>query len=160
MTRPRAPIAADLLALCERFSEWRRTRRTNCRRSPLPEELWSEAVKLNWSTNTGLTPDCTIAAGGLPEHEHLLKQMLPALGAGTGQYTVATVRAAVPEQFRGRRPAYAKTFVGALRIYLRFLATRGVCQPGLDQTLPTVAEWKLCRHCERQACMKSAGHGC
>jgi len=76
-------------------------------------------------------------------HERLLKQMLPALGADTGKYTVATVRAAVLEQIRGRRPAYAKTFVGALRIYLRFLATSGVCQPGLDRALPTVAEWKL-----------------
>lgn len=76
-------------------------------------------------------------------HEHLLKQMLPALGTDTGQYTAATVRAAVLGQIRGRRPAYAKTFVGALRIYLRFLATSGACQPGLDHTLPTVAEWKL-----------------
>ena len=76
-------------------------------------------------------------------HERLLKQMLPALGADTGQYTAATVRVAVLEQIRGRRPAYAKTFVGALRIYLRFLATSGVCQPGLDHALPTVAEWKL-----------------
>jgi integrase/recombinase XerD len=76
-------------------------------------------------------------------HERLLKQMLPALGTDTGQYTAATVRAALLDQIRGRRPAYAKTFVGALRIYLRFLATSGVCQPGLDHALPTVAEWKL-----------------
>ena len=76
-------------------------------------------------------------------HEHLLKQMLPALGTDTGQYTAATVRVAVLGQIRGRRPAYAKTFVGALRIDLRFLATSGVCQPGLDHALPTVAEWKL-----------------
>lgn len=76
-------------------------------------------------------------------HEHLLKQMLPALGADISQYTAATVRAALLDQIRGRRPAYAKTFVGALRIYLRFLATSGVCQAGLDHALPTVAEWKL-----------------
>ena len=43
MPRSKAPIATDLLALSERFSEWRRT---HSRRSPLPEELWSEAVKL------------------------------------------------------------------------------------------------------------------
>jgi len=46
-------------------------------------------------------------------HEHLLKQMLPALGADTGLYTAATVRATILGQIRGRRPAYAKTFVGA-----------------------------------------------
>jgi integrase/recombinase XerD len=76
-------------------------------------------------------------------HEQLMKQMLPALGADAGQYTAATVKTAVLDQIRGRRPAYAKTFVGALRIYLRFLATIGACQPGLDHALPTVAEWKL-----------------
>jgi integrase/recombinase XerD len=76
-------------------------------------------------------------------HERLLKHMLPTLGIDAGQYTAATVRAALLGQIRGRRPAYAKTFVGALRIYLRFLATSGVCQAGLDHALPTVAEWKL-----------------
>lgn len=84
-----------------------------------------------------------LASVTVDRHERLLKQMLPALGAETGEYTAATVRAAVLGQIRGRRPAYAKTFVGALRIYLRFLATSGVCQAGLDHALPTVAEWKL-----------------
>jgi hypothetical protein len=46
-------------------------------------------------------------------HEQLMKQMLPALGADAGQYTAATVKTAVLDQIRGRRPAYAKTFVGA-----------------------------------------------
>lgn len=76
-------------------------------------------------------------------HEQLMKQMLPALGADASQYTAAMVRTAILDQIRGCRPAYAKTFVGALRIYLRFLATSGACQPGLDHALPTVAEWKL-----------------
>jgi integrase/recombinase XerD len=84
-----------------------------------------------------------LASVTVDRHERLLKQMLPALGAETGEYTAATVRAAVLGQIRGRRPAYAKTFVGALRIYLRFLATSGVCEAGLDHALPTVAEWKL-----------------
>jgi hypothetical protein len=62
-----------------------------------------------------------LASVTVDRHERLLKQMLPALGAETGEYTAATVRAAILGQIRGRRPAYAKTFVGALRIYLRFL---------------------------------------
>jgi integrase/recombinase XerD len=76
-------------------------------------------------------------------HVQLMKQMLPARGADAGQYTAATVRTAVLDQIRGRRPACAKTFVGALRIHLRFPATSGACQPGLDHALPAVAEWKL-----------------
>jgi integrase/recombinase XerD len=76
-------------------------------------------------------------------HERLLSRMLPALGADTGKYNAASVRKVILDQIRGCRPAHAKTIVGALRIYLRFLATSGACQPGLDHALPTVAEWKL-----------------
>ena len=76
-------------------------------------------------------------------HERLITKMLPALGAEPGEYNAASVRRVILNQIRGYRPAHAKTFVGALRVYLRFLATSGACQPGLDHSLPTVAEWRL-----------------
>ena len=76
-------------------------------------------------------------------HNHLITRMLPALGSDAGQYNAATVRTVILERIRGCQPAYAKTIVAALRIYLRYLATAGVCKPGLDHALPTVAEWKL-----------------
>jgi len=76
-------------------------------------------------------------------HERLITKMLPALGADAGEYNAASVRRVILNQIRGCRTAHAKTFVGALRIYLRFLATSGACQPGLDHSIPTVAEWKL-----------------
>ena len=76
-------------------------------------------------------------------HERLLTRMLPTLGADAGEYNAASVRQVILDQIRGCRPAHAKTIVGALRVYLRFLATSGACQPGLDHALPTVAEWKL-----------------
>ena len=73
----------------------------------------------------------------------LITRMLPALGTDAGRYDAASVRRAILDQIRGCRPAHAKTIVGALRVYLRFLATNGACQPGLDHMLPTVAEWRL-----------------
>jgi integrase/recombinase XerD len=76
-------------------------------------------------------------------HERLITRMLPALGEDAGAYTAALVRGVILDQIRGFRPAHAKTFVGSLRVYLRFLATSGTCQPGLDNVLPPVAEWKL-----------------
>lgn len=76
-------------------------------------------------------------------HERLLTRMLPALGADAGNYNAASVRQVILDQIRGCRTAHAKTIVGALRVYLRFLATSGACQPGLDHALPTVAEWRL-----------------
>ena len=76
-------------------------------------------------------------------HERLITRMLPTLGADADKYNAASVRKVILDQIRGCRPAHAKTIVGALRVYLRFLATNGACQPGLDHTLPPVAEWKL-----------------
>jgi len=76
-------------------------------------------------------------------HERLITRMLPALGTDAGAYNAASVREVILDQIRGCRPAQAKTIVGALRVYLRFLATNGSCQPGLDHMLPPVAEWKL-----------------
>jgi len=76
-------------------------------------------------------------------HERLLTRMLPALGLDAGEYNAALVRQVVLDQIRGCRPAHAKTIVGALRVYLRFLTTNGACHPGLEHALPTVAEWKL-----------------
>src|SRR5664279_4056101 len=84
-----------------------------------------------------------LAMPTVERHERLITRMLPALGADAGEYNAASVRRVILNQIRGCRPAHAKTFVGALRIYLRFLATSGACQPGLDHSLPTVAEWKL-----------------
>jgi integrase/recombinase XerD len=78
----------------------------------------------------------------IERHQRLIARMLPALGTDVSQYDAVLVRTVILDQIRGCRPAHAKTMVGALRIYLRFLATQGACQPGLDHTLPTVAEWK------------------
>lgn len=84
-----------------------------------------------------------LAMRTVERHERLITRMLPALGTDAGEYNAASVRRVILDQIRGCRPAHAKTIVGALRVYLRFLATSGACQPGLDHILPTVAEWKL-----------------
>jgi len=84
-----------------------------------------------------------LALATVDRHNRLISGMLPALGTDTAQYNAALVRKVILDQIRGCRPAHAKTKVGALRVYLRFLAANGACQPGLDHALPTVAEWKL-----------------
>ncbi len=84
-----------------------------------------------------------LATSTVERHERLLTRMLPALGGNTGEYNAASVRRVILDEIAGCRPAHAKTIVAALRVYLRFLATNGACQPGLDHALPTVAEWRL-----------------
>jgi integrase/recombinase XerD len=84
-----------------------------------------------------------LALPTVDRHLRLVTQMLPGLGDNPGAYNAASVRKVILDQIRGCRPANAKTMVGALRVYLRFLATGGACQAGLDHALPCVAEWKL-----------------
>ena len=84
-----------------------------------------------------------LALATVERHERLMTKMLPALGPNVGEYDAASVRTVILDQIRGCQPAQAKTIIGALRIYLRFLATNGACKPGLDHMLPTVAEWRL-----------------
>jgi site-specific recombinase XerD len=84
-----------------------------------------------------------LAIPTVERHERLVVRMLPGLGIDPAQYNATSVRRVILAQIAGCRPANAKTIVGALRVYLRFLASNGACQPGLDLTLPTVAEWRL-----------------
>jgi site-specific recombinase XerD len=53
------------------------------------------------------------------------------------------VRQALLRQVNQLSRGYAKTYVIALRAFLRFLAAYGRCQPHLDRAVPTVPEWKL-----------------
>jgi integrase len=67
----------------------------------------------------------------------------PALGDDPGLYDAALVRRVLLEEVRGLSRVYAKTFVCALRAFLRFLAAEGRCRPGLDRAVPMIAEWSL-----------------
>ena len=84
-----------------------------------------------------------LAIKTVDRHERLVTQMLPALGANASTYNAASVRKVILDRIRGCRPAYAKTMLVSLRVYLRFLTTSGACQAGLDHALPSVAEWRL-----------------
>ena len=73
----------------------------------------------------------------------MVSRMLPGLGDKTEDYDAALVRRVVLDAVRGCSPAYAKTFVTALRAFLRFLATEGRCRPCLDRAVPTIPQWTL-----------------
>lgn len=75
--------------------------------------------------------------------EHLVSKMLPGLGDAPDDYNAALVRRVLLAQIRGRTPVYAKSFITALRTFLRFLASEGRCQPNLDRAVPTIPQWTL-----------------
>ena len=74
----------------------------------------------------------------IEQYERRLRTLLPALGDDPGTYDVARVRNTV----LGRLETASRDQVGreaiALRMYLRFLGTNGLCRPELVHAVPTV----------------------
>lgn len=84
-----------------------------------------------------------LAERTIDRNGRLVLRLLPVLGGDPEAYDAARVRHVILEQARSCSPGYVKTMTTALRAYLRFLAARGACQPGLDRAVPAVAEWRL-----------------
>ena len=76
-------------------------------------------------------------------HSRMISRLLPALGADPGAYDAERVRRVILDEAERCSPAYVKTMSMALRGYLRFLAARGVCRPGLDYAVPPAPCWRL-----------------
>lgn len=87
-------------------------------------------------------------------YETLVKELLPALGDDPSVYDAALMRQVIIRKVKNLSPGYAKTYVVAIRAFLRFHAANGRCRPYLDRAVPTVPEWKLSalpRYLERDA---------
>ena len=76
-------------------------------------------------------------------HVRMVSRLLPALGADPHSYDAARVRAVILGESARCSAAYVKTMAMALRGYLRFLAARGECRPGLDHAVPPTPDWRL-----------------
>ena len=76
-------------------------------------------------------------------YEWLIEKMLPRLSSDFKKYDAALVRQVLLETVNQLTPAYGKTYVTALRAFLRFLAVEGRCRPHLDRAVPTMPEWRL-----------------
>ena len=76
-------------------------------------------------------------------YERVLVSLLPLLGSDPALYNAARIRQALESKASSYSPATAKDFATVLRAYLRFLASQGRCQCGLDAAVPTFPQWKL-----------------
>ena len=79
----------------------------------------------------------------IDRYERLVHQMLPLLGNTPATYDAALVRRVLLRKVKRLSRPYAKTYVTALRAFLRFLAAQGRCRPHLDRAVPILPEWKL-----------------
>jgi site-specific recombinase XerD len=70
-------------------------------------------------------------------------ELLRKLGDDPGQYDAKHLRAFLLDRARRRGVGGTKAVLSALRMFLRYLATQGKCQPGLDAAIPAIAGWRL-----------------
>lgn len=90
-----------------------------------------------------LTRHRGIKARTIDRYERLIQQMLPSLGNNTVAYDAALVRQVLLRTVKHLSRPYAKTYVTALRAFLRFLAAQKRCRSYLDRAVPILPEWKL-----------------
>lgn len=76
-------------------------------------------------------------------HGRMVRRLLAALGPDPKLYDAGLVRQVILDEAQRTSRANLKTITMALRGYLKYLATQGLCQPGLDQAIPTVPQWRL-----------------
>lgn len=76
-------------------------------------------------------------------YEHSLYKIFPILDKNSKKYTASFIRKIVIDVAKKNNRGTVKKLTTALRVYLRFLSTEGVCIPNLDTAVPSVAEWKL-----------------
>ena len=74
---------------------------------------------------------------------YCLSKVLPDLGDNPHRYDVAHIRNVLLHQLKEVSPAYAKNLVGAVRMYIRFLASKGKCPAEVVESIPTVPHWRL-----------------
>lgn len=70
-------------------------------------------------------------------------QLLPALGPDPARYDASLIRRVVIEHAEKRSSSGVRPMTTALRGYLRFLVARGLCRPGIERAVPTIAHWRL-----------------
>ena len=76
-------------------------------------------------------------------HIYNLSRVLPNLGNDPCGYDAEAIRSALLHHLKDVSPAYAKNLVGAVRMYIRYLASKGECPAELVEAIPTVPHWRL-----------------
>ena len=76
---------------------------------------------------------------------HQLSPILAIMGTDAGRYDAVLIRQTLLHQFSKGSSSFARDTVTAMRTYIRFLSTRGECDPSLIGAIPSPANCKLSR---------------
>ncbi len=84
-----------------------------------------------------------ISTSTIEVHDHYASIVVGNLGTDTNQYDAALVRQVLLREFASSGLGRAKAMTCSTRMYLRFLASTGACSPGLVNSVPSPAFWRL-----------------
>lgn len=79
----------------------------------------------------------------LSNYHPILLDLLESLSDQADRFTAKNLRQFVLNRARRHGKGRAKTVVTAVRMFVRFLIASGHCKPGLDEAIPTIAQWRL-----------------
>jgi integrase/recombinase XerD len=79
----------------------------------------------------------------LSRYGDLVADLVAALGDVPEAYCARDLRAFVQERCRNYSPKTALMVFTAVRMFLRYLASEGMCRPGLEAAFPPVASWSM-----------------
>ena len=79
----------------------------------------------------------------IDRHGSMIMRLLAGLGNDPEAYDAALVRRVILDEAKRSSRPHVKTMTTAIRGYLRFLATAGLCRPGLDHAVPIIPQWRL-----------------
>jgi integrase/recombinase XerD len=92
----------------------------------------------NWLRNHRGVVEATIT-----EYSRAIMQLLPDLGCDPAKYDASLVRRIIIGKVGISSSNRIQFLATVLRGYLRFLVARGICQPGIDEAIPAIAQWRL-----------------
>lgn len=81
---------------------------------------------------------CTIQ-----RHVKLVAELIPDLGLDSTKYDAKAIRSALLRRFEAISRHEAQHTTVSLRMYLRYLASRGLCESSLIGAIPSVPRWRL-----------------
>jgi integrase/recombinase XerD len=104
-----------------------------------PADRWSIIGEFrSWTLNhRGLTITT------LDVYEFIIAELVELLGDAPETYTAGALRDFVLERAGRHGAARARSVVGAVRAFLRFLAATGQCPSGMAHAIPGFASWQL-----------------
>ena len=108
-------------------------------REPSPLDTWPVLRRFDaWARHHHGLAQLTIE-----QYEVGVADLLAELGDNPAEYTAVGLRTFILERSRRHGVHRGKTYVSAIRAFLRFLAAEGECRAELADAIPSFASWKL-----------------